>query len=424
MNISVSFARQIKDFRFKNTLFGVSSLVGLCLCGKMFVLDHNSFYQLIYISELIIGFFMMLIVLFNQLKDLDSVEYVFTMGYLIKESEGGNVQYTFQELEEMIKARSMGEATTWRLLYTSIKMDFHHFCCESKDFLYLVLSAGVITSYFFESRFQSNSNSWLVFLLFFVTVWDFVFVALGFIIELPRRIRQEYKLRALQRRATRQQILDIIKKVQIASCCWIMNQWKRSRFINHSKYRKRHNIDTAYLEGRNNSNAKYVLNQCWRMKDFNNYNAILRIYSIPNVFKIGFNKMYNFFYFLAIKQFSSQLPYLQSTIKQMKLILTYIMVLMNLIYIYKRTNQIVQHSQTFYINIQWNHSLFDENDICGNFLFLRRSSIRQLINWKQNKIKGITCIKICSPLLLRSHILKTCISRIIISNIQNSSFNL
>lgn len=57
----------------------------------MFVLDHNSFYQLIYISELIIGFFMMLIVLFNQLKDLDSVEYVFTMGYLIKESEGGNV---------------------------------------------------------------------------------------------------------------------------------------------------------------------------------------------------------------------------------------------------------------------------------------------------------------------------------------------
>ncbi|CAD8191118.1 unnamed protein product [Paramecium octaurelia] len=209
MNISVSCARSIKDFRLKNNLFILSSLVGLGLCGKMFVLDQNSFYQLIYLSELIIGFFMMLVVLFNQQLDLESAEYVFTMSYLIKESERGNVQYTDQELEEMIKARSMGDASSWSLFYTSVKMDFHHFCCESKDFLYLVLSAGIITSYFFESRFQSNQIAWLVFLLFIVTACDFVFVVLGLIIELPRRIRQEYKLRALHRRASRQLILGM-----------------------------------------------------------------------------------------------------------------------------------------------------------------------------------------------------------------------
>ncbi|CAD8188075.1 unnamed protein product [Paramecium pentaurelia] len=214
MNISTSCAHSIRDFRWKNIILGCFSLLGLIFSCKSFVLDSNTFYQLIYISELIIGYFMMLVVFINQFLAMRQTQYVLTMSYLINETQRVNVQYTDQELEEMIKDECRNHASKCSVFYTSIKMCFHNFCCESKDFLYLVLSAGVIISYFFEQRFQQEDIGGKVFILFCVTFWDLLLVTLGFIIEMPRRIRQYYKMRALHRRATRLQFLDLQRQVQ------------------------------------------------------------------------------------------------------------------------------------------------------------------------------------------------------------------
>ncbi|CAD8071167.1 unnamed protein product [Paramecium sonneborni] len=214
MIISKSFAHSIKDFRNQNIILGCLSLIGLVSSCVTFVLLKNTLYQLIFLSELIIANFLMLVVFINQYKITKDTQYVLSMCFLINESERTNENWNLS-LENMINLRSLQNVSYSQLFYTRIKIAFHNNCCESKDIFYFIFSLGVVIQLFFEQSFHSEINIIIMSILCFTTFWELFFVTLGIIIEMPRRIKQYYKMKALHRRVSQIQFQIVQRQSQI-----------------------------------------------------------------------------------------------------------------------------------------------------------------------------------------------------------------
>ncbi|CAD8114173.1 unnamed protein product [Paramecium sonneborni] len=204
MIISKSAAHSIKSFRKQNKFQGSLTLIGLISGCIGFIILKNTFYQLIFLAELIIANFLMLVVFINQYLASKQQLNVLSMCFLISETERANNNQNLG-LEQMIDLGCLYKVSTCSKFYTRIKIAFHNNCCESKDIFYFILSAGVIVQLFFEQSFQSDLNFYLVGILCLTSFCELTLTALGIFIEMPRRIRQYYKMKILHRRASQVQ---------------------------------------------------------------------------------------------------------------------------------------------------------------------------------------------------------------------------